>query len=969
MRRSNVQPVEVKNPSQGLLTSVPPDLGKNQQRYIVDGENIRAEFGQLKSAPGYERVHTETSNIDAPANLVFQASIVGTDPDSATSPLIGTEQSLYVMRRRARILDCDAAPCSVTFAVIGNTGDNDVHDGSTIPVQDVVTMIRGWDPKFILHTGDLISGDGTWIDGENPFEEMCGRFFASFIGSYTGAYAPGSTTNKFFPAVGEEDHDSPQADRYFDFFGLPPPEKYYSVRLGPVEVFVLDSVSPSTGSPSGTGEADVSWATSVQKTWLTAAVAASTATWRIVMIHHPAVSSGTEVTVPPGFSAVDWPFETLGIDLVLSGHCHNYERLTKNGVVRVVCGLGGRKKVGFGSPVSGSVVRYSGDYGALKITANFASLTGVFYSRDGVEQDSFTLDAQRSPGVCVLSDAAKEIASLSVFPDAATIEVGQTMQYTATVWYVDGTSEDVTGVAGWSSSDIVKASVSVGKATGNQVGTAVITATHGGFSDTATIEVVAKCIDTPVDVMLVTDVSGSMGAKSGPTTRMERAKQATKLFVDAIEGLDRLGLIKFSGDYINQIPNASIVAPLGSTKSSMYAEIDKLTPFGGTGIAAAIDAARVELSSSRHTAGNRQMIVLFTDGFANVSVEGQTYISPPANPSSGAETAGMAAAAASASAARAAQMYVVVIALDLSYDPVKEATVQSWATPGYYFSAASAEELPQLFAKVLSELCRSGGSEPPPVVCVEIEQGPAITLPYGTHALCITGEPVVSMWVSREFSVAESPNPSYPNDIVYSLWCALSGHLGEGTPPTFSVVSGSIPPGILLNTESGQLTGIPTVAGMYTFDVEVQSCTTSFTVSVPLMVADCEAVFFNQTSVDLGTLTSPLPGTVGVPLTNTFAAVERKIGSAHAITENVTLTWIGQSDIEGMGIPVTFTVVSGTMPPGLSLDSATAEFTGTPTTAGTYTVMVQISNACTTELAPDTVTESDTQKLVTLEIV
>ena len=948
---------------------MPPDLGENQQRYIVDGENVRAEFGQLKSAPGYERIHTETSNIDAPANLVFQASVVGTDPDSATSPLIGTENSLYVMRRRARVLDCDAAPCSVTFAVLGNTGDNDVHDGTTVPVQDVVAMIRTWDPSFILHTGDLISSDGTWVDGENPFEELCGRFFASYIGSYGGVYGPGSRTNMFFPAAGENDYDSPHGDRYFDFFGLPPPEKYYSVRLGPVEVFVLDSVSPSTGSPSGTGEADVSWATSPQKTWLQAAVSASTATWRIVMIHHPAISSGSEITSPPGYSAVDWPFETLGIDLVLSGHAHNYERLSKNGVTRVVCGLGGRKKVGFGSPVAGSVVRYSDDYGALKITANFATLTGNFYSRDGVERDSFTIDAQRSSNVCVLSDAAKEMSSLSVFPDATTVEVGQTMQYSATVWYVDGTSEDVTGIAGWSSSDITKASVSLGKATGNQSGTAVITASHAGLTDTATIEVVAKCIDTPIDVMLAVDVSGSMGAKSGSSTRIERAKQAAKLFVDAIDGSDRLGLIKFSGDYINQIPNASIVATLGSTKSAMYAEIDKLVPFGGTGIAAAIDAAKTELQSSRHTTGNRQMIVLFTDGFANVSTEGQAYISPPGNPSTGVETAGMAAAASAAAAARAAGMFVVVITLDLSYDSAKEEVVQTWATPGYYYAATSAEELPQLFARVLSDLCRSGDVVGPPTVCVEVEQGPSTHLPYGTHALCIVGQPIVSTWVSVEYSISESPVPGVlfrPDDIYYSQWCALSGHLGEGTPPTFRIVSGRLPDGLTVNAETGQITGRPTVVGTYTCDIEVQSCTTSFTATVDLVVADCEAVFFNQVVADNLELTNPISLAAGVAVSNLFVAVERKIGSSSHITETTPLTWIGDSNMEGMGIPVTFTVVSGSWPPGLTLNATTGEITNTPTTPGTYEFMVQISNGCTPEYAPDSVTESDTQKLVTI---
>ena len=70
--------------------------------------------------------------------------------------------------------------------------------------------------------------------------------------------------------------------------------------------------------------------------------------------------------------------------------------------------------------------------------------------------------------------------------------------------------------------------------------------------------------------------------------------------------------------------------------------------------------------------------------------------------------------------------------------------------------------------------------------------------------------------------------------------------------------------------------------------------------------------------------------------------------------------------MEGMGIPVTFTVVSGSWPPGLTLNATTGEITNTPTTPGTYEFMVQISNGCTPEYAPDSVTESDTQKLVAI---
>lgn len=61
-----------------------------------------------------------------------------------------------------------------------------------------------------------------------------------------------------------------------------------------------------------------------------------------------------------------------------------------------------------------------------------------------------------------------------------------------------------------------------------------------------------------------------------------------------------------------------------------------------------------------------------------------------------------------------------------------------------------------------------------------------------------------------------------------------------GTIPTnWTVVSGILPPGLTLNPSSGQLTGILTTAGIYTFTVQAATCTLSnvvsgvFTVTIP----------------------------------------------------------------------------------------------------------------------------------------
>ena len=49
----------------------------------------------------------------------------------------------------------------------------------------------------------------------------------------------------------------------------------------------------------------------------------------------------------PGYAVMDWPWQDIGVDLVLNGHSHVYERMVRNGVTRIICGLGGQSRRNF----------------------------------------------------------------------------------------------------------------------------------------------------------------------------------------------------------------------------------------------------------------------------------------------------------------------------------------------------------------------------------------------------------------------------------------------------------------------------------------------------------------------------------------------------------------------------------------------------------------------------------------------
>ena len=90
-------------------------------------------------------------------------------------------------------------------------------------------------------------------------------------------------------------------------------------------------------------------------------------------------------------SALQWPFEAWGTDVVLAGHDHIYERLQVGNIPYFVVGLGGSLKYGFGTPLPESQFRYADDFGAMLVTANKTSMTFEFYDTAGTLIESHSI--------------------------------------------------------------------------------------------------------------------------------------------------------------------------------------------------------------------------------------------------------------------------------------------------------------------------------------------------------------------------------------------------------------------------------------------------------------------------------------------------------------------------------------------------------------------------------------------------
>jgi tartrate-resistant acid phosphatase type 5 len=267
------------------------------------------------------------------------------------------------------------------FAVIGDFGADNSHE------QDVANLVNSWNPAYVITVGDNVY--------TNSYPKDVGKYYHQYMYPNDPTYGTSTdpSSNHFWPIVGNHDWDVNNLQDYLNYFVLPKNannnERYYTKQIGDIEFFAIDS---DTREPDGTSS------TSTQAQWIQQQISNSTATWKIVLFHHPAYSSGG------GYSYMKWPFENWRVDAVISGHVHNYERILRddnndnNSLVYFVDGLGGDSEAGFNStPVSGSQVRYNSGYGALKVTESGTTLKFQFYNASGTLIDEYILDKNSAP--------------------------------------------------------------------------------------------------------------------------------------------------------------------------------------------------------------------------------------------------------------------------------------------------------------------------------------------------------------------------------------------------------------------------------------------------------------------------------------------------------------------------------------------------------------------------------------------
>jgi tartrate-resistant acid phosphatase type 5 len=261
----------------------------------------------------------------------------------------------------------------VTFAVIGDYGAcASGRENACEAEAAVAAMVKGWQPEFIVTVGD-----NNYPHGEEATFATNLQFYADYIPA------------RFEPAAGNHDYVCAACPEPFIRLFQRPLTRQFArpERDNPLlRFFVVDSNAADDEDPDGVGRKAAQLnPLAEQRQWLEQAVRL-TACWRIVVLHHPPYASGDDHGSHPEVSSLNgWRYRDWGVDVVLSGHDHNYERILRpNNFAYIIAGTGGdtldpRPKA---TPIVGSVAQVYGSYGALRGYADATRLELAFVTID-----------------------------------------------------------------------------------------------------------------------------------------------------------------------------------------------------------------------------------------------------------------------------------------------------------------------------------------------------------------------------------------------------------------------------------------------------------------------------------------------------------------------------------------------------------------------------------------------------------
>ncbi|NOZ60703.1 MAG: tetratricopeptide repeat protein [Calditrichaeota bacterium] len=202
-----------------------------------------------------------------------------------------------------------------SFATYGDTKHGPFN------YRKIAKLISEKHPNFVIHNGDFVERGEIYKQWEKLF------------------FTPARDMLAHIPLFGAIGNHEDNSSYYYQFFSFPGNERWYSFDFGNAHFIILDTND------------GVLYENSEEYNWLIHDLQNNHATWTIVSSHHPPFTAGGNYYRNSRLELkklLHPLMEKYGVDLVLSGHDHNYERTkpisgkkSKHAVTYVVCGNGG----------------------------------------------------------------------------------------------------------------------------------------------------------------------------------------------------------------------------------------------------------------------------------------------------------------------------------------------------------------------------------------------------------------------------------------------------------------------------------------------------------------------------------------------------------------------------------------------------------------------------------------------------
>jgi hypothetical protein len=291
-RQPYMQKVTATTATIGWVTNGP--IGEHVDIDLPDGTPVMSMMGE-----------DEKTAVRGAGESQMWTTAEGLEPDTIYCYQVANG---HVLQERTgfRTAPLADSPDPVRFLAFGDSGGNNSDQHA------LTEQMFDFPFDLMIHTGDLAYDNGT-----------IGQYESTVFGVYSELFR----SIPFFPAAGNHDYNTASGAAFRSVFALPgDSEKWYSYDWGRVHFVALDTESDYT----------------TQVNWLDEDLAANTLPWKIVYLHRPPYSSGEHGSDTGLRSKLAPVLAKHGVQLVLAGHDHDYERMIpQDGVHYVVTGGGG----------------------------------------------------------------------------------------------------------------------------------------------------------------------------------------------------------------------------------------------------------------------------------------------------------------------------------------------------------------------------------------------------------------------------------------------------------------------------------------------------------------------------------------------------------------------------------------------------------------------------------------------------